>query len=136
MGMQNRLAEPVNCCRREIVESRSCASKRCALGVCEPVWQDWLDECWNIAPEQRVHGIFDAPSELAGGEFCECDCGNFARFVTVREHHGDPTRQERGLARARSGLDQQYRCKIGHGPPTVNLVDEGHVDAFQSLLRD
>jgi hypothetical protein len=60
--------------------------------------------------------------------------GDFAGFVAVREHHGNPTRHQRGLARARSGLNQQHRRKIGHGSPTVVLIHEGHVDAFQSLL--
>jgi hypothetical protein len=99
-----------------------------------PVRENRLDKRWYVVRQQRIYRIFDAARELAGGEFGERDRGNFARFVAIREHHSDPTRHQRGLARARSGLNQQHRCKIGHGSSAIILIYESHVDAFQSLL--
>ena len=133
--MQNGLAESVNRGRREIVEPRGCARKGCALGVRQPpVRENRLDKCWYVVQQQCIYRVFDAARELAGGEFGERDRGNFARFVAIREHHSDPTRHQRGLACARSGLNQQQRCKIGHGSSAIVLIGESHVDALQSLL--
>ena len=101
------LAEAVNGRARHLVERRVRRLEIAVLFLRETLRQGDAKLGRDVVARKRSHKGPYPDEQLARGEFGEGHGGDMSWFDAPGQQHGDPARHDRGLARARAGLDEE-----------------------------